>query len=419
MDFKNQSIVSGVFIGRFAESTNKWILQTTTDTCLNVVCQFTPVLLLITYTFLCNEFNGMHFISGILDSDAVEWGSKIYKTCFMDGASVFTENEPFNLFLKKNKHTRILSKDKQLWNSWPFVKDMCLLYGTTVMDSEFVNEHVSGLVKNKINHKLKWEVKPEILEMLKLGTKEQIDEAFWINEIKYATVRFSKSVVSLNELRRITYDELLKYKLPVDSKEFKVETIDNKKFFSLVYEKEDVNLSAQVPVDFLVLERTRFNPPGPIKGIAELENEFKDRHYMLDKGCMKNRLVENLTKNKDLVVVVCENSTMPGFVDGLPNLLFRNNTSGELFAYCKEMKGIRSYKTGEVTMGLQLHDITPNHTCINVCKPCELVNINNINISMLVLMSNKGTPRRWIDYCKTKVKKPKNFIIVGEFGAYY
>lgn len=418
MDFKNQSIISGVFIGRFAESTNKWVMQTSADTCYTVACHFVPILLLISYKFTCLEFGDIKFITSILGSEAVEWGSKIFKTCFMDGSSVFTQDEPFSVFVKKHKHVKPLSKDKQLWANWPFVKQMCLLYGTNEMDSEFVNEHALGFLANNINHKLKWDVKPEILELFNLGTKEQVDEAFWVNEIKYATVRFCRPVVSLNELRRITYDELLKYKLPTDSREFKVEIKDNKKFFCLVYEKDDVNLSAQVPVDYLVQQRVRFNPPAQGKTILELEEEFKDRHFKADKRTPVSKLVENLTKGKALVVVVNENSIMPGFVDRLPNLLFRHNKTGDLCVYSRELKGMRSFKTDEVTMELQLHDMLLEHTCINVCKPYDLNKINvNVKISMLVLVSNKSTPRRWIDYCKTK--KAKKLLIVGEFGAYY
>jgi hypothetical protein len=409
MDFKNQTIISGVFIGRVSDTTTRWLLQSSDETCLTVTCSFIPVVLLIRYTFTCTEFNGAYFITRVIDSEAVEWSNKVFKMCFMDGGSFFTENEPFGLFLKKNRHIKSLNMEQQLWSNWEDVKRMCLLYGTTVMDSDFIFNHFMGLRKQIINHNLKWDVKPEFADA------EKAAEAFWVNEIKYATIRFSKSVVSLNEMRRITYDELMKYKLPTESKEFKIEIKDGKKLFSLVYEKDDNNLTAQVPVEYLVNERIRFNPPTLLieKTVEEYMKEFKGRLFPKE-----NNIINDLTKNQGLVVIVSETSTMPGFVDKLPNLLFRNRKTDDLIVYSRELKGSRSFKTNAVTMELQLGDLLPDHECLNVCKPYDLKKIDHsVKISVLILVSNKGTPRRWIEYCKTK--KAKKFIIIGEFGGYY
>lgn len=417
MHREDTETVIGTFIGRIEPSLTKWAFQTSKGSTISIQCKFEPVLFFIEYTFLLfKSCNDIWHVRKLFHSSPLEWSAQLFKEHFMDGDICFKLNEDFRDFC-----TRCcikLTKEKQLWVDWNTMKFACMLYGTDVLDCEFVDWYSAGLIDCKTpNHRLKWEVKPEVFSLVEGATKEQIDECFWVNEIKWACKRWNKWVVSFDEMKRVDYDEIIKYKLPKEPKEFLVVSKNNKKMFSLRGDADiPFEMTPLVPVDYLINQRAMFNPP------KESSRE-KIPTVFFDCSMIENIIRKHLNS---IIIIVSPGLSFIKLLDRLKFLLFIRKPTGlndradkgEMFVYSVDMKALMSFKTKKIQTDLRVVDILNDFKCVNVCEPCDLdLFTSKMKISIIVFLSSLSVPRRWVEYAKSK--KPKEFKLLGDYGEYH
>jgi hypothetical protein len=218
-------------------------------------------------------------------------------------------------------------------------------------------------------------------------------------------------------MKRVDYDEILKYKLPKEPKEFQIKKQNNKKMFSLRSDFDQiVDMAPLVPVDYLINRRVVFNPP---------KEPAKEKIPTVFFDC---NMIERLIKEhlNSIVVIVSPGLSFIKLLDRLKFLLVIRKTmepndysdKNEMFVYSVDMKALMSFKTKKVQPDFTITDLLNDYKCVNVCEPCDLgLFTSKMKISIIAFLSNVSVPKRWIEYAKTK--KPKEFKVLGDYGEYF
>lgn len=441
-----EDIINGIFNSRIDESVTMWAYEDLkTKKVYKVQYNSIPILLLITYTFkvyFTEQQRDAIYLIELLDSKPNPWSADIYKTHFLiSGIKViYKQNESFKDFVKRENLK--ITLNFELWINWENLALLCQLYGTTVEDSDFVYNYSPELLftNNWVRHDLKWDVKPEVLEFV-LNESELndniVNECKFLNEIKWASKRYCVSYCKIEQMARADNVDFYN-KNTFNSNFYRMTRESNANYIQLKNKTVDSNISANIPVDYLIDRRISFNPPhlkskeeilldfeinkGKFSYPIEFTNtvtNYKIFNYQLKEICNKHDVVVIVTNKPKSYSKVVESIDSLLLVPLSNSVSVSLNSNPTVSLYSKKSLVLREfgnekneYKDMSLTTALK------NKRIVNVCTFYEMELLNNeIKIDLLIFISNKTVPRRWLDFAKTK-----NFtklLLIGEVGIYY